>query len=285
MDGYGKQVEDRLVANDRAAAIEELFSKALNPISIERVDETQAVGLFSKSARVSKREVDDFTRQLSNLLAAGVPMSRALGILSRETSKPASKKLWATIHDQVSGGMALADSLAHHPRSFSPIYVAMVRAGETGGFLDIVLSQIANFRSREEDLKGRVKAAMVYPIMLAIMMSCILVFLLTYFIPQFSKMFRDFGGTLPLLTQYIVGVSHLLTTYWIVFALGAAAVVFGIHRLTTKEEGRRALDKMLLRLPLLGTGMARFALVRFSRMLGTLVGAGVPLISALRVAR
>lgn len=285
MDGYGKQIEDRLVANDRAAAIEELFSKALSPISIERVDETQATGLFSRTGRVSKREVDDFTRQLSNLLAAGVPMSRALGILSRESSKPASKKLWATIHDQVSGGMALADSLAHHPRSFSNVYTAMVRAGETGGFLDIVLSQIASFRSREEDLKGRVKAALVYPIMLAILASCILVFLLTYFIPQFSKMFRDFGGTLPLLTQYIVGVSHLLRTYWVVFALGIAAAVFGIHRLTTKEEGRRALDTLLLRLPLLGTGMARFALVRFCRMLGTLVGAGVPLIGALRVAK
>jgi type II secretory pathway component PulF len=285
LDGYGKQVEDRLVANDRAAAIEELFSKALNPISIERVDEAQATGLFSKGGRVSKREVDDFTRQLSNLLAAGVPMSRALGILSREASKPASRKLWATIHDQVSGGMALADSLAHHPRSFSNIYVAMVRAGETGGFLDIVLGQIANFRSREEDLKGRVKAALVYPIMLAIMASLILVFLLTYFIPKFSNMFRDFGGTLPLLTQYIVGASHLLRTYWLVIVLGLAVIVFGIHRLTTKEEGRRIMDKLLLRLPLLGTGMARFALVRFCRMLGTLVGAGVPLIGALRVAK
>ncbi len=285
LDGYGKQIEDRLVANDRAAAIEELFSKALNPISLERVDDTQATGLFSKSGRVSKREVDDFTRQLSNLLAAGVPMSRALGILSREASKPASKKLWATIHDQVSGGMALADSLAHHPRSFSNIYVAMVRAGETGGFLDIVLNQIANFRSREEDLKGRVKAALVYPIMLAIMASLILVFLLTYFIPKFSNMFRDFGGTLPALTQYIVGASHVLRAYWFVFVVGIAIVVFGLQRLTTKEEGRRAMDKLLLRLPLLGTGMARFALVRFSRMLGTLVGAGVPLIGALRVAK
>jgi type II secretory pathway component PulF len=285
LDGFGKQIEDKVVASDRAAAIEELFSKSLNPITIERVDETQAPGLFSKSGRVSKKEVDEFTRQLSNLLAAGVPMSRALGILSREASRPASKKLWATIHDQVSGGMALADALGQHPRSFSSIYVAMVRAGETGGFLDIVLNQIATFRSREEDLKGRVKAALVYPVVLAVLASCILVFLLTYFIPQFSQMFADYGGTLPPLTQVIVGASHALQTYWIIFALGAGIAVFGVHRMKTTEDGRRAMDRSLLRLPLLGTGMSRFALVRFCRMLGTLIGAGVPLIAALRVAK
>ncbi len=285
MDGYGKQIEDRLVANDRAAAIEELFGKALTPISIERVDETQAAGLFSKSGRVSKREVDEFTRQLSNLLSAGVPMSRALGILSREASKPATKKLWATVHDTVSGGMALADALAQHPRSFSSIYVAMVRAGETGGFLDIVLNQIATFRAREEDLKGRVKAALVYPVVLAVLASLILVFLLTYFIPQFSQMFADYGGALPPLTQAIVGASHALTTYWIIFALLVGLAVFGVHRMKTTEEGRRAMDRGLLGMPLLGTGMSRFALVRFCRMLGTLIGAGVPLIAALKVAK
>jgi type IV pilus assembly protein PilC len=285
MDGYGKQIEDRLVANDRAAAIEELCGKALTPISIERVDDTQSAGLFAKSGRVSKREVDEFTRQLSNLLSAGVPMSRALGILSREAAKPATKKLWATVHDTVSGGMALADALGQHPRAFSNIYVAMVRAGETGGFLDIVLNQIATFRAREEDLKGRVKAALVYPVVLAVLASLIVIFLLTYFIPQFSQMFADYGGTLPPLTQAIVGASHALKTYWIIFALLGGVIVFGLHRMKTTEEGRRAMDRGLLSMPVLGTGMSRFALVRFCRMLGTLIGAGVPLIGALKVAK
>jgi type II secretory pathway component PulF len=285
LDSRGQQIADRLIANDRASAIEELFGRNLNPVSVERVDEAQSAGWFSRAGHVSRREVDDFTRQLSNLLAAGVPMSRALGILSREASRPASKKLWATVHDQVSGGMALADALAQHPQSFSSIYVAMVRAGETGGFLDLVLGQIATFRAREDDLKGRVKAALVYPIVLAVLAAGILVFLLTYFIPRFSQMFAEFGGALPALTRYIVAASHLLLTYWFAIVLGIAIIIFGFHRMTTKEEGRRALDSFLLRLPLFGTGMARFALVRFCRMLGTLVGAGVPLIGALRVAK
>jgi len=285
IDAQGQEIADRLVAADRAAAIEQLFDKSLSPVSVERMEEGQSEGVFARMGGVSKREVDAFTRQLSNLLAAGVPMSRALGILSREAARLAPKKLWATIHDQVSGGMSLADALSLHPRAFSSIYVAMVRAGETGGFLDIVLDQIATFRGREADLKGRVKGALVYPIILAVLAAGIMIFLLTFFIPRFSTMFDEFGGTLPTLTRAIVATSQALVKYWFVLVLAIALAIFGIQRMLTKEEGRRTMERLFLRLPLFGTGVARFALVRFCRMLGTLVGAGVPLISSLRVAK
>lgn len=285
IDLNGKQVVDKIMARDRDSAIDELFSKKLNPVSIERLQESQPVGLFARMGSVSKREVDAFTRQLANLLAAGVPMSRALGILSREATRIASKKLWAIIHDQVSGGMSLADALGHHPQAFSPIYVAMVRAGETGGFLELVLEQIATFRDREADLKSRVRAALTYPIILALLASGILVFLLTFFIPRFSQMFAEFGGSLPALTRYIVTISGLLVKYWLIFVLGIVLIIFSIQRMLSSEEGRRTLSSFVFRLPLFGTGMARFALVRFCRMLGTLVGAGVPLIGSLRVAK
>jgi len=278
-------VADKLVANDRGTAIEQLCGKDLNPISVERVEDRQSEGLLARLGGVSKREVDAFTRQLANLLAAGVPISRALGILNREASKAASKKLWAVIHDQVAGGMSLADSLSLHPQAFSAVYVAMVRAGETGGFLELVLGQIATFRAREEELKGRVKAALIYPIILAIMASGILVFLLTYFIPRFSVMFAEFGGSLPVLTRYIVSISQIILKYWLVLIVGVALVIFVIQRTLAEEQGRRSAERLMLRAPLFGTGVARFALVRFCRMLGTLVGAGVPLISALKVAK
>ena len=285
IDVKGQQIADKIVARDRASAIDELFGQNLNPVSIEKVEEAQPEGVFARFGGVSKREVDAFTRQLANLLAAGVPMSRALGILSREATRIAPKKLWAIIHDQVSGGMSLADALGHHPQAFSPIYVAMVRAGETGGFLDLVLEQIATFRAREADLKNRVRAALTYPIILAVLAAGILVFLLTFFIPRFSQMFAEFGGSLPALTRYIVAASELLVKYWLVFVLGIILIIFAIQRMLSSEEGRRGMAKFVLRLPLFGTGMARFALVRFCRMLGTLVGAGVPLIASLRVAK
>lgn len=285
IDATGRETVDKLVAADRAAAIEMIYSRQLSPVSVERAEEARPGGVFTGFGGASKREIDAFTRQLGNLLAAGVPMSRALGILSREASRPASRKLWATVHDQVAGGMALADAMSLHPSAFSPIYVAMVRAGETGGFLDIVLEQIATFRAREADLKGRVKGALVYPIILAVLSAAIMVFLLTFFIPRFSQMFEEFGGSLPTLTRYIVTASDLLVKYWLILVLGIIVIAFAVQRMLTKEEGRRTMEGLLLRVPLFGTAVARFALVRFCRMLGTLVGAGVPLIASLRVAK
>jgi len=285
LDARGRAVSDTLTAADRGGAIEQLCGRNLSPISVERQEEGQAGGVFARIGRVSKSEVEAFTRQLANLLAAGVPLSRALHILSREASRPAAKKLWAVVHDQVAGGMALADALGQHPRAFSPVHVAMVRAGETGGFLDLVLEQIATFRAREQDLKGKVTSALIYPCVLAVLGAGILTFLLTYFIPRFSQMFAEFGGSLPALTKAIVAVSQLLVKYWLVVILAIALVVFAMQRALAHEESRRSLERFLLRMPLLGTAVARFALVRFCRMLGTLVGAGVPLVTALHVAR
>jgi type II secretory pathway component PulF len=285
IDAQGRSVTDKLVAADRASAIDQLFSRKLNPVSVERQEDRPSEGLFARTGRVSKTEVEAFTRQLANLLAAGVPLSRALNILSRESAKPAAGKLWATVHDQVSGGMPLADALGQHPRAFPPVYVAMVRAGETGGFLDVVLDQIATFRSREQELKNKVTSALLYPLILAVLSSAILVFLLTFFIPRFSTMFAEFGGSLPTLTKAIVAASQMVVRYWFVLVLVIGLVVFGIQRATATEEGRRILQRTMLRLPLFGRAASRFALVRFCRMLGTLVGAGVPLVSSLRVAR
>ena len=285
IDIQGRQVADTLVAPDRASAIEQICGKSLNPVFIERREEHPAGGLLTRVGRVSKGEVEAFTRQLANLLAAGIPLSRALSILSREASKPAAGKLWATVHDQVAGGMSLADTLGQHPRVFSPVYVAMVRAGETGGFLDVVLDQIATFRAREQELKNKVTSALLYPTILAVLAGGIIVFLLTFFIPRFSQIFAEFGGSLPTLTKAIVAASRLLVRYWFVLVILVILVVFAIRRALSSEEGRRVLERIMLRFPLFGRAVSRFALVRFSRMLGTLVGAGVPLVASLRVAK
>lgn len=285
IDIQGRQVADKLVAADRASAIDQLFSRKLNPVSIERQEDRPSHGAIRRRGRVSRAEVESFTRQLANLLAAGIPLSRALSILSHEAAKPAAAQLWATVHDQVAGGMALADALGQHPRAFPPVNVAMVRAGETGGFLDVVLEQIATFRAREKELKDKVTSAMVYPVILSVLATGILVFLLIYFIPRFSTMFQEYGGSLPGLTKAIVSVSGMAVDYWFVLVIVVALLVFGIQRIRASQEGRRLMEQALLRSPLFGRAVARFALVRFCRMLGTLVGAGVPLVAALRVAK
>jgi type IV pilus assembly protein PilC len=161
----------------------------------------------------------------------------------------------------------------------------MVRAGESGGFLPLVLQQIADFRTREQELKGKVKAAMVYPIVLAFMATGVLIFLLTFFIPRFSTIFAEFGADLPFLTKIIVAASTLLTKYGLFVLVAVILGVIAVRRAAATENGKRAIERLLLRTPALGRVIARLALVRFTRMLGTLVGAGVPLVSSLRTAR
>ncbi len=288
----GRKTSGTLAADSRAAAIQQIGSKGLHPI---RVDEAADAAAAAKKAhagradvptgKVPQRAVEAFTRELANLLAGGVPLSRALALLRREASNPAARQLWAEIHDDVVGGSALADALAKWPRSFYPVYVAMVRAGEAGGFLDVVLGQIADFRMREQDLKGKVKAAMVYPIILAIVAVCVLVFLLTFFIPKFSAIFSSFGDSLPWLTQVIMSMSDSLRHYGLYIGAALVVVFFLLRRAIGTDSGRRKFEVMLLSIPVLGRIIAQFALVRFARMLGTLVGAGVPLIASLRVAR
>jgi type II secretory pathway component PulF len=233
---------------------------------------------------VSQGQVEAFTRELSNLLGAGVSLGRALHLLAREAASPAARRVWSEINDDVLNGTTLADAMSRWPGTFTPVNVAMVRAGETGGFLDVVLTHIAELRSRERDLLGRVKAALIYPAILTALMGAVLVFLLTYFIPKFRLIFEDFGEALPVLTRAIVGVSELVFSYGAFAAVAAAIAVVMVKRALSTRAGKRFTERALLRTPGLGPVVARFALVRFCRMLGTLLGAGVPLVAALRVA-
>jgi type II secretory pathway component PulF len=214
-----------------------------------------------------------------------VPLSRALVILYKESSNPMVATKWKEIHDHVIDGMSLADALAKSPDTFPRVYTAMVQAGETGGFLDVVLSQIADFQSREKELKSRVMTAMLYPCILLVLALGVLTFLMVFFIPRFQKIFAGFGGDLPMITQIIVGASHVMRSYGLFVAVGIAILVLLLRNWFSSEKGRRVWEGFMLKAPLVGPLAARFAMTRFCRMLGTLLGAGVPLVQALNVAR
>ena len=289
IDRTGRRTSGVIPADSRAAAMDAVVSQGLSPISIAEAAANDAKGGSFKfnfgSTKVPAKSVENFTRELANLLAAGLSLSRALALLKRETSNAAAKNAWTKIHDNVVGGEPLAESLAKFPQAFSSVYIAMVRAGETGGFLHVVLQQISDFRQREQDLKSKVKAAMIYPIALACVASAVLVFLLTFFIPKFSAIFEQFGSKLPVLTQVVVAISGFLIHYGIFIAIGIMVGVFFMKRYTATLAGRRQVERLMLATPGLGLLIARFALVRFARMLGTLVGSGVPLVAALRTAK
>ena len=302
VDSLGHVAQGTLMADSRAAALNQLQQRNLVPVSvIAQRDREQNHGSSTPvsdaakdcertwwspfGSHVNSTQVQAFTRELANLLTAGVPLGKALHILRREASHPAAKRQWSAVHDEVVGGKPLADALARWPQAFPPVYVAMIRAGETGGFLEMVLHQIADFRARESELLDKVKAAMVYPAVLACLAVVVVIGLLTFFIPRFSTMFADFGAALPWLTQAILDLSSLLLRYgWLMLLAGTGLVLVG-RRWLRGESGKRWLERWLLAVPMVGAIVARFALVRFSRMLGTLLSAGVPLVTALRVAR
>src|SRR5258706_14411454 len=242
IDRAGRKTAGTIPADTRAAAMDQVIGQGLSPVTIEESRGGAAVAATVAKpppSRVPQSAVESFTRELANLLAAGLPLSRGLHLLRREVSNPAAKHVWSRVHDDVVGGQSLAESLGKWPKVFSTVYVAMVRAGEAGGFLHVVLQQIADFRTREQELKGKVKAAMVYPCVLAVLAIAVLIFLLTFFIPRFSTLFAQFGGNLPFLTQVIVGASHWLRDYGLYIGVAGGVIAVFVRRSLTSESRKR----------------------------------------------
>lgn len=295
----GTIAEGQVEASGRPDAFRQIEVLGLRPVSLAEkaakakngsgkpagLGDFGALSLKLNRHRITAKDLENFTRLLSSLLAAGVPLSRALVILYKEASDPVVSARWKEVHDLVIDGMSLADAMAKFPETFPRVYTAMVQAGETGGFLDVVLSQIADFQSREKELKSKVTSAMLYPCILFVLAISVLTFLLVFFIPRFQKLFSGFGGALPVITQIIIGVSHAVRSYGLFVAAGLVAVGFLVRNWFASEKGRRVWEGMVLRAPLVGPLAAKFAMARFCRMLGTLLGAGVPLVQGLNVAR
>jgi len=293
----GKIAEGVLDAGSRPDALRQIETLGLRPVNVaEKIGAVKKNGSSAPSSagnisfkfeskKVSAKELENFTRLLSSLLAAGVPLSRALVILQKEASSPASKAQWKQIHDYVVDGLSLADAMAKSPETFPRVYFAMVEAGEAGGFLDVVLAQIAEFQSREKELRSKVMTAMLYPCILLVLALVVLTVLLVFFIPKFQRVFASIHGSLPLITQLIIGASYLMRSYGLLVGAGLVGIFFLVRAWFTSEKGKRTWEGLVLKSPLVGPLIAQFAMARFCRMLGTLIGAGVPLVHGLNVAR
>src|ERR1700722_7741543 len=292
----GKMAEGQLEAGGRADAFRQMEERGLKPINLAEKGAGGAAaangdsaaaktGFTFGSGKISAKVLENFTRLLSSLLAAGVPLSRALVILYKESGTPVAGAKWKQVYDSVVDGVSLADSMALHPETFPKVYVAMVEAGETGGFLDVVLAQIAEFQARDKDLRAKVMAAMIYPIVLFVLAVVVLTLMMVFFIPKFQKIFDGFGGQLPLITRIIIGTSHAVRSYGLFILVGAGVFGYAAWNWLRSEKGRRIWEGFVLRSPIIGSLVGKFAMARFCRMLGTLIGAGVPLVQGLNVAR
>lgn len=285
-DQNGEMTTGTLTAESEKAVLNTLNKQGLFPVDIKSVSETRVQTASSKAFRkISKSEVITFTRELADLLNAGLPINKALSSIREHTANGNLQKIIHEIHKDISQGSALSRALSRHPKLFPDFYIGMIKAGEEGGFLDESLERIALFSERDEEIKSKIKAALAYPILLMIIGSLTIVFLMTFFIPRFSAIFKDFGKTLPEITLITISVSEFLRDYFLLIIASIFGISFLHKYLNSLPQYRLVFDRLRLRLPILGELIHKRSLALFTRTLGTLLKSGVPIIESLVTAK
>jgi type IV pilus assembly protein PilC len=294
----GREKTGRLDGPGAEAAISDLKARGLYPTGLAAATAAGAVpagpgkvpagGHFRPLGRsVRRNELMIFTRQLAALVGAGMPVVRGLDLLARQERNPAWRAVIGSLADDIRSGGTISDGLARHPKIFDRLYLGMVKAAESGGMLAVVLERLARHLEKSAQIRARVQAAMIYPVVIMIVAGAIVAALLALVVPKFERIFNEVlkGAPLPALTQGVLATSrfvqgHGLTIFGTVVLAGA-----GWHWLRATGGGARALDRRLIRLPLLGGLLLKAAVARFSRTLGTMLGSGVPILQALQLTR
>lgn len=307
MDAKGTETEGVLDAENQTQAISMIRSRGMFPTRVtdlsggagkkaEAIAEAKVAisgknssalskALFQKSVRPKHLMV--FTRQLATLIQAGLPLLRSLRILFKQEKNPALKEALSGLSESVEGGSTFSEALAQYPKVYNKLYVNMVKAGEAGGALEQVLVRLAEFMEKAERIKNRVKSAMVYPVVVLIAAVGILILLLVKVIPAFEEIFSGLleGESLPALTKFVIAVSNIVQNDWLYALIVIGGVVVGIQMWKKTETGRYQFDRLMLSVPMFGSLFTKTAVARFSRTLGTLLTAGVPILQALNIVR
>src|SRR3989440_2771585 len=252
----------------------------------ERKVGSKNIVLFQRKT-VKPKVLMIFTRQLATLIDAGLPLLRGLNVLAKQERDPVLKGTINKLADSVQGGSTFSEGLAQHPRIFNDLYVNMVKAGELGGVLEVVLTRLAEFQEKAQKIKNKVVAAMVYPVIVLVLALGIMTFLLVFIVPKFEAIFHDMLGDkpLPAITLFVIGVSQFVQDHWAIL-LGVVAGIIVFYKIAAgTRAGRVVLDRVKLRAPLFGDLIRKTAISRFSRTLGTLVTSGVPILQALNITR
>jgi len=292
-DKAGASASGTLYAANHAAAVADLNQRGLTPITLTKSGEKKSgqnglAQLFYTlpfTSRVKTQDKVIFSRQLATMVAAGVPIARALNILEEQTESPKVKTMAADLAKQVEGGQSLAKAMAAHPDIISHVYVSMVRAGEAGGILDDVLDRLAEQEEKDAEIKSKIRSALMYPSVVAIASVVAFFFLMIYIVPKLSGVFGTLGASLPIYTRIMLDISSFLVNFWYII-LGVAIVGVVFFRLWhSTPNGRRIIDMALLRSPVFGKIIVKVNTARFARTFGSLMFAGTPLLDALDVTK
>jgi general secretion pathway protein F/type IV pilus assembly protein PilC len=281
----GQRSKGTLTAGSEREVMNMLDARGLFPVTITPVK--AAGGGHRWGRRIRARYMATFYAQLADLLHSGVPLLRSLDILERQSTQPALSEVLREVRARVADGTSLGDAMAQHPRAFNELAVSMVRAGQEGGFLEDVLKRVSDFTEHQEDLKSKVVGAMAYPIFLAVVGFIILNVLIIFFVPRFEPIFKKLEekGDLPTITKMLMATSHVLQRQGLWVAAGVVGLIYVFRRWAAGERGRLRVDGWRLRMPGAGTIYLHLALSRFTRILGTLLHNGIPILQALRIAK
>ena len=284
LDKQGEIIQDKLEGSGTLAVAAELRQQGLLVIDVKEQGAAQK-DILEPFKRIKLVDIVVFSRQLATMINAGLPIVRALYVLSEQTDNRKLKDVVVAVRKDVEAGLALSQALEKHPDVFSRIYVEMVKAGEIGGMLDGVLLRLADQLERDQDLRRKVKGAMTYPVVVLVFAILAASFMLIFIVPVFATMFQDLGGTLPLPTRICMIISDILTSIWGVFVYaGMALAVVMFLRWKKTEKGRKVWGRAVLRIPAkIGDVVRKVALARFARTLGTLSAAGVPILQAIEI--
>jgi type IV pilus assembly protein PilC len=284
VDALGAQVRGVIEAGNEAAVLEQLRGRGLTVLEVTVKASSSLNVDLGTLKRMKPRDLAVMTRQLSTMVTSGLTLLKALYVLEEQTETPKLKAALTKVRQDVEAGRSLSDSFAAHPKIFTPLYVSMVRAGETGGFLESALLRVADQLESEEALRRQVRSAMVYPAAVISFALVVMFALITFIVPVFAKIFQDQNAELPALTRFTVGLSDIMRGYpWAIFG-GIALIVIAVRRWKRTDAGGEQWDRIRLRIPLqIGEIQRKVALARWSRTLSSLVSAGVPMLEAIDV--
>jgi type IV pilus assembly protein PilC len=283
MDLTGAKATGEVEAESKQSVSDQLKARGLIVLDIKDKAGSKELKL-PFTGRIKAGDLTIMTRQLATMVSSGMTILRSLYVLEAQTENKALAEVLVKVRKDVEAGLPLSDALERHPKTFSPLFVAMTRAGETGGLLETALARVADQLEAEDSLRRQVKSAMVYPIVVLTFAFAVLIGLVVFIVPVFVGVFEQFGGDLPAITKLTVGLSDLITGRWYLMIAGVAGVVWAFRKWKTSTAGRRQWDRFRLRIPMkIGDIVQKIALARWSRTLSALLKAGVPILQALEI--
>ncbi|HET9724833.1 MAG TPA: type II secretion system F family protein [Actinomycetota bacterium] len=284
-DRSGGLVTGQLVGDSELLVLQKLREMGMTPVEVKKANAGMKMEINLRPGRVKLKDLAVFCRQFATMVNSGLPILRALAILSEQTQSKELAKILGEVRMSVEQGSSLSGALEKHPKAFNDLMVAMVRAGETGGVLDDVLLDLADMIEKEVELRRRIKSAMTYPVVVLVMVGGIMAVMLLFIVPQFETIYADLGSKLPLPTRILLGVSDAVRTYWWMFAGLTAAGVWFFRRYKKTPDGRLRVDQLKLKTPVFGPLFHKVALARFSSTFGMLLKSGVPILQAMDIVK